>query len=193
MKYLFVLLLVGLMVSCGDDENIQPMCDEVEGLQVTNESLVSYWSKNSTLVSADYTGVVKRCISVGEDEKVQLLMNFKNGKQNGLQKQWYENAQLWEEENYKDGVLDGLHRKWHRNGKLAEEGNYKDGNRYGLHKQWYSDGQLWEEQNYKNDERDGLQKEWHHNGQLEREEDFKEGYGISFKCWDEDGNQIECW
>ena len=72
MKYLFVLLLVVLMVGCVEDT--RPLCDKVDGLQIADESLVP----------SDYTGVVKRC----EDGKVQRLLNYKDGKQDGLTKSW---------------------------------------------------------------------------------------------------------
>lgn len=114
MKYLFVLLLVGLMVGCGEVEDTRPLCDKVDGLQIADESLVP----------SDYTGVVKRC----EDGKVQRLLNYKDGKQDGLEKSWYSSGQLWFESNYKDGKKNGLERCWMHTGQLSSEDNWKDGN-----------------------------------------------------------------
>jgi hypothetical protein len=53
----------------------------------------------------------------------------KDGKKDGLWKEWYENGQLRWEKNYKDGKLDGLARGWYKNGQLRWENNYKDGER----------------------------------------------------------------
>ena len=39
-------------------------------------------------------------------------MNYKEGKQHGSQKSWYENGQLQQEMNYKEGKLSGLQRSW---------------------------------------------------------------------------------
>ena len=113
MKYLFVLLLAGLMVGCVEDT--RPMCDKVDGLQIADESLVP----------SDYTGVVKEC----EDGKVQILLNYKDGYRDGLQKKWWwhYNGQLRSEHNYKDGKQDGLQKEWRENGQLRSEHNYKDG------------------------------------------------------------------
>ena len=52
---------------------------------------------------------------------------FKNGKLDGLKKQWYENGQLSVEGNFKNGELDGLQRSWYENGQLNYEVNYKNG------------------------------------------------------------------
>ena len=133
MKYLFVLLLAGLMVGCVEDT--RPMCDKVDGLQIADESLVP----------SDYTGVVKEC----EDGKVQELLNYKDGERDGLRKLWHTNGQLWFESNYKDDKKDGLRKHWRINGQLISERNYKDGERDGLEKWWHENGQLKSEINYK--------------------------------------------
>ena len=39
---------------------------------------------------------------------------------------------------------------------------------------------------------DGLWTVWHENGQKESERTYKDGELISSKCWDEDGNEMEC-
>jgi len=56
-----------------------------------------------------------------------LIDYFKDGKEDGLHKAWYENGQLEYEGNYKDGKRDGSFRSWNENGQLEEEWNYKDG------------------------------------------------------------------
>ena len=45
---------------------------------------------------------------------------------------------------------------------------------------------------YKDGKKDGLWKKWHKNGQLQYEKNYKDGEIIFEKCWDEDGNEIEC-
>ena len=54
------------------------------------------------------------------------------------------------------------------NGQLADEGNYKDGKEDGLFKSWYKNGQLADKGN------------------------FIDGKLILGKCWDNEGNEIEC-
>ena len=76
MKYLFVFLVLGLMVSCGDatgdatgdyfKTSEQPKCDEIEGF-----NRGTYHPRKE--VPKDYTGVVKSC----EEGKVIYLSNYK--------------------------------------------------------------------------------------------------------------------
>ena len=82
------------------------------------------------------------------------------------------------ERNYKDGKLDGLFKEWYENGKLDMKGNYKDGIKDGLWKKWYENGQLVFEMNYKDDKEDGLQRLWYENGQLKSEGNYKDGKRI---------------
>jgi antitoxin component YwqK of YwqJK toxin-antitoxin module len=183
MKYLFVFMLVGLMVSCGVNKKSlakQPNCDEIEGFQ----------TDDLDLVPEDYTGVVFKCI----DGKVQWLRNYKDGKNDGdgLQRVWHKNGQLGQEFNYKDGKEVGLFRSWYENGQLKYEGNFKDGKEDGLFREWYENGQLKSIWNWKEGKLDGLTRDWYRNGQLEYEANFKDGELISKKCWDEDGNEINC-
>ena len=125
MKYLFVFLLVGLMVSCGNDATgdikegsknakaKQPECKDIQGLQTSDLNLIP----------SDYTGVVFDC----KNGKVQSLWTFKDGIVHGLRRKWYENGQLRQEFYSKFGKLDGLRRKWYENGQLSFEKNYSDG------------------------------------------------------------------
>ena len=39
---------------------------------------------------------------------------------------------------------------------------------------------------------DGLHTDWHDNGQKVYEGTYKDGEKISSKCWDENGNEMEC-
>ena len=55
-----------------------------------------------------------------------------------------------------------------------------------------SNGQLQYEGNFKNGKQDGLERTWHFNGRLISEANFTEGNFLSKKCWDEEGNKIEC-
>ncbi len=70
------------------------------------------------------------------------------------------------EENYKEGKKDGIQREWYYTGKLYCEYNYKKGEKNGIQQCWYENGQLWYKYNYKNGKLDGIQKEWNENRQL---------------------------
>ena len=48
------------------------------------------------------------------------------------------------------------------------------------------------EKHYKDGKKEGLWKKWYKNGQLQYEKNYKDGEIIFEKCWDEEGNEIEC-
>jgi len=121
-----------------------------------------------------------------------ILGEVVDGKKDGKWTEWYESGQLRFAETYKDGELDGKSTYWHENGQKRYEATYKDGKIDGLWTLWYENGQKWVEIAYKNGRKDGLHTGWHENGQKRSETTFKDGELISGKCWDEDGNEIDC-
>ena len=130
MKYLFVFLLLGLMVSCGDASG-----------EATGEA-----SENVNAELKEYSDD-----EVTESNYILLLKNDMKPV-TGIVRGWHENGQLWYEKNYKDGKRVGSHREWHENGQLRFEVNFKDGKFEGLSRNWFEDGQLWYEKNYKDGE-----------------------------------------
>jgi len=56
----------------------------------------------------------------------------------------------------------------------------------------YLGGKTEYEGSYKNGTPDGKWTEWHENGQKSEERTYKNGEVITDKCWDEDGNEIDC-
>ncbi len=72
------------------------------------------------------------------------------------------------------------------------ETTWKDGKEDGLYTSWYDNGQKKWETTYKDGQMDGLATVWYYNGQRKEEDTYKDGELISFKCWDEDGNERDC-
>ena len=64
--------------------------------------------------------------------------------------------------------------------------------------EWMDDGYKWSEGTYKgvdkygNPQENGKWTRWHENRQKWYERTFKDGVLISVKCWDEDGNEVDC-
>ena len=80
----------------------------------------------------------------------------------------------------------------YEDGEKKSEGTIKEGKWDGLWTGWYENGQKEREGTYKDGELDGKWTRWHENGQKRGEATFKDGSLISVKCWDEDGNEIDC-
>ena len=67
---------------------------------------------------------------------------FKNGKENGIEKEYYKNGRLKRETPYTDGELNGVEKRYYENGQLAGETPFKNGKENGVEKSYYESGQL---------------------------------------------------
>ena len=81
---------------------------------------------------------------------------------------------------------------YYESGQKMSEGTWKDGKEDGLWTGWYENGQKMLEGTYKDGELNGLWTGWYKNGQKKYEETYKDRQFISAKCWDENGNEIDC-
>lgn len=86
-----------------------------------------------------------------DEEKTQkkMVVEYRDGKREGLQTTWYENGQKQLEAIFKDGKQEGLFTSWHENGQKEMEGNFKDGKQEGFFASWHENGQKKRELNYK--------------------------------------------
>jgi antitoxin component YwqK of YwqJK toxin-antitoxin module len=124
-----------------------------------------------------------------ENGQKSIEVNYKDGKQEGLQTSWHENGQKKGEGNYKDGEKDGLETLWYENGKKEWEGNYKDGKLDGLWTYWYENGQKKEERTYDFGKLMSA-KVWKPNGEKCPVTNVKDGNGVDVTYWeDEDGRE----
>ena len=133
---------------------------------------------------------------VGYWEEIQLLIrtegNYKDGNKDGEWNGWYHNGQHGYKGSYLNGEKEGKWIGWYKNGQKSYEGKYINGKKE-FHWIYLDDsGQKMLEGKYFNDLEDGLWTYWHENGQKESEKTFKNGELISLKCWDENGNELEC-
>ncbi len=219
----FVLLQVLsclLLIGCGEkssSEGSESLSDaDVERLLKEAVDIESFEEREGLLCrsneSEPYSGWAKKMYDSGQ---VQALVQFKDGKADGLFTLWHENGQkqeektykdgeehghqtLWhyngqkeEEKTFKDGKEDGPYTKYYENGQKEEEGTYKDGNLDGFHTGWHENGQKKGETTFKNGTKDGLFTEWHENGQKRTEATFKDGEQVSAKYWNSKGEEVE--
>ena len=73
-----------------------------------------------------YTGWVKY-MSLFDNGQVWYIVQYKDGKMDGLMNRWHENGQKSAEVNFKDGKLDGLWIRYGEDGTEGYSGLYKDG------------------------------------------------------------------
>ena len=83
--------------------------------------------QNSTPQSIEELELSCRFIANYINGNVAIIGNYKNGKQEGEWKNYYENGKLAAIENYKNGKKEGEWKYYRKNGKLKKIGNYKNG------------------------------------------------------------------
>lgn len=82
--------------------------------------------------------------------KMELKMNFKNNKFDGLRQIYFQNGELWIKVNYVDGIKNGLEQVYNSDGILFQEVNYKQ---EGLYKLYSKNENINLEYNYINDKK----------------------------------------
>ena len=128
-KSLFkILLLSVILIGCSEER--RPY-DELVNKGTPKERLMYY-------DGALYNGVGFYAYSNGQ---LEMEVNLKDGKEDGLVRMWYESGQLEFEAIFKDGKEDGLSRDWYENGQLHFESYYKNGDLKSI-KTWDEDGNL---------------------------------------------------
>ena len=76
--------------------------------------------------------------------------------------------------------------------KISEKYFFVDGKKEDKQTFFYKNGNIDFEESYKNNKLDGPDVGWYKNGKLESEVKYNEGEIISERCFDNDGNKIEC-
>ncbi len=111
----------------------------------------------------------------GENGQLHFEAYNKNGKQEGIQKEYYESGQLLGEINFKNGAIEGISKEYYKNGHLKLEVSYKNGKMEGPYKTYFKSRQVEEEVNYKNGKMEGIGKRYFESGQAEEEVNHKNG------------------
>ncbi len=182
---------IGGKVDLDDNETRQKII--AEALEVDPKTMPREVMEGKEIFKAPkqktpYTGWAKM---MDDNGHVRALMQFKDGKPNGLGVGFHPNGAKASESSWRDGKREGLMTQWYASGQKQTEINFKDGNEHGLITEWHENGQKRWEANWKNGVQDGLDTTWRENGEKERETVFKDGNEMSRKSWDEDGKLRE--
>ncbi len=146
-----------------------------------------------TIVNSQERVLMTELMSDGNFMEDFSILYYQGQLFNGLGYELYQNGELWIEANYKDGRCDGVLKEWDQKGQLKLEENYKSGEKDGVQKYyWKANGKLLDESNWRKGKLHGISKTWHENGQLLIEENYITGRLISEKCWNEKGEKIRC-
>ena len=103
----------------------------------------------------------------------EAIKNYKNGKKNGSQEDFYDNGQLQEKRNIENGEL-VLHQTFDQEGNPLIDLTYINGKKNGLQEVYFETGQL-QRSNYKDGEPDGLWEKFDEEGNLLTIGEYKDG------------------
>jgi antitoxin component YwqK of YwqJK toxin-antitoxin module len=185
---LFALFTTLLMVGCGSPNVDDPeTLDKIIAEAIDGEKLQGRGKEGEELIYAPnnqtpFTGWAK---SMYDNGQIKYLIQYKDGKKDGLSTNWYENGQKTFKEKYKDGKLLGLSTGWYDNGQRKWEKDFEYGKFDGLVKGWYENGQKQLEANFKDDKLMSAEL-WKPNGEICPESNLKDGTGVVV-YYDEEG------
>jgi antitoxin component YwqK of YwqJK toxin-antitoxin module len=120
------------------------------------------------------TNKTKKLPGYGPDQLIEET-NYKDGKKEGIKKQYYADGKLKSEVPYQNNIPKGNSRTYYPNGNLSEEGTWKNGGWDGVYKYYYENGKLSYEWNFVNGKREGEQKYYFPNGKLNYIGNWKDG------------------
>ena len=152
---------------------------EIRGQQTSTGKSAEYWVADQLVARK----------TIYPNGKLAALVMYKDRRQHGPHRGWYENGAKSFESYFNKGLRCHFSRTWHDNGKLKTEMFFANGFRHGRFKQWNRKGQLLGQCIF--DMGTGTARQWHQNGKLKRTVQLKKGklHGIS-KEWDKDARPL---
>ena len=207
MKILLVLVSI-VLIGCGGNEKQNTELEKTSTKKVLIDELTNKGTKESPLMyyeSKLFNGIGFDLYSNGNPKEE---INYKDGKKDGLYKEWNENGRLYNEKKYNSGnhrLVYSIFYSYHENGQILSKRVFNDltegieglGNHYHHKYIYYENGQL----KLKTDcciscvefENSCKGKIYYENGQLKSEIDFVLGSEKQWvTCWDKNGDEIEC-
>ena len=191
---------------------LMPCCQLLCRADISSKPLLEKQleSKGDIYCFADepYTGSV---IKFHTNKTKAEIYSLKNGKLQGLWREWNAEGQMINQAKYRngrlhgaflqfrsdgsrefevtfvDGVENGPFKRWFKNGKLWVKENYFAGKLDGVSKIFYSDGKLQMQSIYQSGKKNGLENSWYDNGKIRWEIVYEEGNIKSKLRWGIDG------
>ena len=124
--------------------------------------------------------------------KLDVEINYKNGKRHGLSKRYFGNGNLNEEEYSVDGLPNGVWKHYYYNsGKLEAVGENKNAVENGAGIRYWENGNIMQKWFWYNAFENGWFKDYYKNGNLEQEYERKNGEIVNLKRYDESGKLVD--
>lgn len=158
MKLIFIIILIlSLFISCNKQIDIS-------NLIVGKNELVY---EKGTHIPFSGVAILKN------NNMIITLWNYKNGKSDGICKNFYDNGNLKFYGEFKNGLPNGILKEYNSNGTLILEERYKNGLLNGEKKEFYDNGNLKNIETYSNDFLNGPRITYDINGTPKIKESYK--------------------
>lgn len=127
--------------------------------------------------------------------KVAEHIEYRNGRQEGYYRKWFDTGLLSYEATYRQGYLNGEATSWWKNGNIRSHSQYEEGMMDGVQTQWYKSGAKFKERNITMNREVGLQRSWRENGKLYNNYEARNGRIFGLKranlCYSVNDEEIQ--
>lgn len=114
-----------------------------------------------------------------------IIWEYKNGKNHGIGKNFYENGNIKFYGEFKNGVPHGIIKEYDVNGTIFLEENFKNGILNGEKKEFYEDGNIKNLETYKDGFLNGVRISYDENGNIKVKEIYNYDEVIESEIWPE--------
>lgn len=176
-------LTLTLLISCNNQTNDKPFSVDIltnDQGEVSDIKIIRNKADSNYIQLTFYP-----------DGEIQLLREFKDGKENGKNFRWRENGRL-SVEGYKiDGEYDRVTREVYDDGRTAFEGKRTDSEFEGINNSFYKSGAIERRWNRFKSKDFGRSIYYHENGLVKEIGDYTDTGYVLLGKWDENGEKIE--
>lgn len=158
-KYAAIALVVTFIVYSCRTEGSVPVNRWIKGDTVHISSIRGITSFNGEPAN----GIL---FFLGERGDTILRKAYRDGKENGESKVWFENGALSECRHYVNGKKEGTHFGWYSNGTPRFIYHFVNDDFNGEYTEWYTNGQLFRQQNFVAGHENGRQRIWFESGKI---------------------------
>ncbi|HAH32049.1 MAG TPA: hypothetical protein DCL44_07025 [Elusimicrobia bacterium] len=149
--------------------------ENVETFYKDGRELAKRVYNESGNISSQTGAIPDGAVKLYEKGKLRTVLIYKNGKANGMAKEYYPAGKIKAEQNWLDDKLDGSYRAYNEDGKINTEAYFKNGKRNGIAKLYYPNGTLLSEINYKDGKMEGTYKDYSKKGVIQSEKVYTNG------------------
>lgn len=137
-------------------------------------------------------------VSMYNPASYKMKLEYKEGRKDGYEKQWYFNGELSQSRLYSQGIKTGNHLGWWEDGVQKFDYDFNEkGEYHGSRKEWHKNGQLVRDFNYSNGKEIGSQRMWTDSGKIRANYEVKNGERFGLiglkKCYtvNTDSNELQ--